>query len=176
MEIFTIFEDKLYAFRYDGEETDEFKRLFDLWFDIEYLEDFFEKNKSDLQNGFFGNVSVEDAVRKTRNEAKELEQELKRLASLEALEIIFKPLENTQYKFVELRKSKAKGKNFKSWLRLYGLRLAEGVYIITGGAIKLTATMEEREHTVKELAKISRCRDFCKDHEILDEGDISNFD
>ncbi len=37
MEIFTIFEDKLYAFRYDGEETDEFKRLFYIWFDIEYL-------------------------------------------------------------------------------------------------------------------------------------------
>lgn len=29
-----------------------------------------------------------------------------------------------------------------------------GCYIITGGAIKLTRTMQEREHTLKELSKM----------------------
>lgn len=33
-----------------------------------------------------------------------------------------------------------------SWLRLYAIKLEPGCYIITGGAIKLTRTMEERQH------------------------------
>ena len=33
-----------------------------------------------------------------------------------------------------------------------------GRYIITGGAIKLTATMQEREHTLEELHKLNKVR------------------
>ena len=35
-----------------------------------------------------------------------------------------------------------------------------GRYIITGGAIKLTATMQEREHTLAELTKLNKVRDY----------------
>ena len=38
-----------------------------------------------------------------------------------------------------------------SWLRIYAIKLEPGCYIITGGAIKLTRTMQEREHTLNEL-------------------------
>ena len=38
--------------------------------------------------------------------------------------------------------------------------LESGRYIITGGAIKLTATMQEREHTLMELAKLNKVRDY----------------
>ncbi len=44
-----------------------------------------------------------------------------------------------------------------SWLRLYAIKLEPGCYVITGGAIKLTRTMEEREHTLKELSKTVYC-------------------
>jgi hypothetical protein len=61
MEISTIFAIKqyvLYSVAYDGKEN-EFKRLFDLWIhDFEYLESFFEKNKADLQSGFWGDINV----------------------------------------------------------------------------------------------------------------------
>lgn len=33
-------------------------------------------------------------------------------------------------------------------------------YIITGGAIKLTRTMQEREHTLAELNKMEQVRNF----------------
>ena len=38
--------------------------------------------------------------------------------------------------------------------------LESGRHIITGGAIKLTATMQEREHTLMELAKLNKVRDY----------------
>ena len=50
MEIITIFalhDQALYSVKYSGQTFDEFDRLFDLWQDIQYLEDFFENNKSD---------------------------------------------------------------------------------------------------------------------------------
>jgi hypothetical protein len=55
-----------------------------------------------------------------------------------------------------------------SWLRIYAIRLADGVYIVTGGAIKLTATMQEREHTLKELYKIDQVRRFLLSEKIID--------
>ena len=44
---------------------------------------------------------------------------------------------------------KEKGRpNRQSWLRLYAIKMNVGIYIITGGAIKHTRTMQEREHTL----------------------------
>ena len=62
-----------------------------------------------------------------------------------------------------LQKEKARLKRkygHSSWLRLYAIKLIQGNYIITGGAIKLTATMQEREHTRQELVKIDRVRRY----------------
>ncbi len=56
-----------------------------------------------------------------------------------------------------------------SWLRIYAIKLATGVYIITGGAIKLTATMEEREHTQAELTKMEMVRNFLLNEGIIDD-------
>lgn len=36
------------------------------------------------------------------------------------------------------------------------IKLNVGIYIITGGAIKLTRTMQEREHTLQELGKMEK--------------------
>ena len=39
---------------------------------------------------------------------------------------------------------------------IYAIKLEPGIYVITGGAIKLTRTMQEREHTLRELAKMEK--------------------
>lgn len=41
--------------------------------------------------------------------------------------------------------------------------------IITGGAIKLTATMQEREHTLLELQKMEKVRRFLLEENIVDD-------
>lgn len=51
---------------------------------------------------------------------------------------------------------------------MYALRVDKNVYIITGGAIKLTQKMQDREHTNIELDKIDRCRRFLIERGIVD--------
>ena len=54
-------------------------------------------------------------------------------------------------------------------MALYAIKLIQGNYIITGGAIKLTATMQEREHTRQELVKIDRVRRYLLEEGIIDD-------
>ena len=73
------------------------------------------------------------------------------------LDKIFRPLENCRTSEMLLGKEKARLRNtprHASWLRIYAIKLEPGIYIITGGAIKLTRTMQEREHTLVELARM----------------------
>lgn len=80
-------------------------------------------------------------------------------------------LENSRIADSLLGKEKARLKHVRrsSWLRIYAIKLSVGVYIVTGGAIKLTATMQEREHTLQELYKLEMVRRF-----LLEEGIVDN--
>jgi hypothetical protein len=84
---------------------------------------------------------------------------------------LFRPLENSRIADSLLGKEKARLKHVRrsSWLRIYAIKLSVGVYIVTGGAIKLTATMQEREHTLHELHKLEIVRRF-----LLEEGIVDN--
>ena len=170
MEIVPIFGKNLFAIKYAGETKDEFSRLFEVWQDSEYLEDFFETHKADLEGDFWGNMNVENAILETFEYAQEFERHLLELSGqskqeqLTGLEEIFSPLHNLQYHTKTLGKSKAKA----TWLRIYALRIDRNVYIVTGGAIKLTQLMQDREHTNHELEKIESCREYLMNQGIVD--------
>ena len=93
------------------------------------------------------------------------------------LDELFRPLENTRLSEVLLGREKAKGQyhTHASWLRLYAIRLESGRYIITGGAIKLTATMQEREHTLEELHKLNKVRDYLLSQGIFDYNGFEDY-
>ena len=59
----------------------------------------------------------------------------------------------------------------KSWLRIYAIRINPETYIVTGGAIKLTQTMQERPHTNGQLTRLNQVRDYLI-QEGFDENDI----
>lgn len=167
MKIVGIFADQLTSFHYDGEQLDEFTRLFRLWQDPLYLYNFFTENIDDLQDGFFGTLSITTAIRETRLEARRLEQLfMTQSAGANNLDSIFSPL--TQNEPLELTKSKARGDSPKSWLRIYAIKVDANAYIITGGVIKLTRSMQDRNHTAAELTKFKRCLDFLKEEGITD--------
>jgi len=174
MKIVNIFADFLYSVKFCNNEEDEFQRLFELWQDVEFLEKFFEENKNDLQNGFYGSISVDEAVIRTKNEATRLEKKLlkifkqKKAGEKISLDEMFQPLDYTQCIEDTLSKTKVKGNLNKSWLRIYAIKVDRNYYIVTGGAIKLTAKMAEREHTANELKKLDKCRDFLKELGIFD--------
>lgn len=177
MEIVRIFdpEDFLLSVRYEQETYDEFTRLLENWADIEYLEEFFTANETDLKRPFWKKISIEEAILKTIDEASMLRQhfleisELKQNDRIESLKEQFRPLSKLPDRIFYLKKKKSYGLNEKGWLRIYALKVDEDMYLITGGAIKLTDNMEEREHTRKELQKMELVRQFLKDQGIIDE-------
>lgn len=84
------------------------------------------------------------------------------------LDSLFKPL-HERNDINELSKSKAK----RNWLRIYALKAAPNVYIITGGSIKLTKAMNDRKHTNDELKKLESCRTYLLQHNIIKPEDIT---
>lgn len=175
-------EGGLYAVRYEPGRPDEFERLFDCWNDTEYLEAFCQEHLEDLPGGFFREISVEEAVMDIWEEAADLKEMLLELTEAgfagdgENLQNIFKPLNNNEYVLVPLQKSKASLKTRHRpapRLRVYAIRLAPNLYIITGGAIKLTATMSSRQHLMAELAKIARVRQWLIENGIACSDDLN---
>ncbi len=175
--IINIIEGCLLSVLYDDKEKDEFRYIMEYWNDVEYLRSFFMEQKSHLNDGFYRNISISEAVRKTIEEAKELEEYIKRTAKkgkLDAsytLQSIFKPLNDNEYTIKLHQKTKTKGLNKKSWLRVYAIRIAPNMFVITGGGIKLTKTMNESEHLQTELHKLELTKSYLKEVGLLDEND-----
>ena len=143
--------------------------LFCQWSDVDWLADFFSSNKADLERNFQIR-SVDKAIYDTLKDAEELECMILDLAEDSDLDKMFRPLNNMRTSELLLGKEKAKGRRetHTSWLRLYALRLEKGVYLITGGAIKLTYTMQERSHTLKELERMEEVRNHLIDNGVTD--------
>ncbi len=163
MEIVTIFDNCLYAVKYDGETSDELERLFDEWSDVTILYEFFTSNKKDLT---YYQLNIKSAIEETLKEAKEFRKRFIRLSNKKNpnLDSIFKNLDDLDVRVYELVKRKSKRK----WLRIYAIRIDTNVYLITGGAIKLTHKMEERPHTALELTKLEKCRNYLIENGVFD--------
>lgn len=89
----------------------------------------------------------------------------------ENLDELFKPLDITDARASELSREKARNwdrERHASWLRVYAIRLEPNIYVVTGGAIKLTRTMQEREHTQIELDKLNACKAYLRSKDVFD--------
>ena len=154
--------DHLWAVQCPDGRDDELTALFDKWNDADYLFDFFKANMEDL-SGFFGVDSVAQAIQDTFTDADELEELILSFPSTRNLDSLFVPLDVTDVRCTELTRRKARNwerKRHPSWLRVYAVRLEANVYVVTGGAIKLTRLMQDRTHTLTELNKLNRCKDY----------------
>jgi len=153
--------DLLYTLFNEDEQTTEYDFLLEQWTDQVYLNAFFEANKLDLS--YFSIRSVEAAVQQTLSEAEEVDNWLIHIAENEPddLQRFFKPLSDSEYRFGLISRNKGYGIAKKSWLRIYAIGVGLK-FIITGGAIKLTQTMQEREHTREQLKKLNSVKDYLK--------------
>ena len=68
-----------------------------------------------------------------------------------------------------------KSQNHPSWVRVYAIRIETDIFVITGGAIKLTPLMQDREHTKVELDKLNRCKEFLKSNGIFDQDSFIDY-
>jgi len=167
----------LWAVKDPNKETDELTLLFRQWSNANYLLDFFLANLDDLQN-FFRIQRVRDAIQDTMDDADELERLILDFPYTERLDGLFHPLSLADNRAQELTREKARNwdrPQHPSWLRIYAIRVEPNVYIVTGGAIKLTATMQERPHTQAELDKLNACRDYLKHNGIFDQNSFIDY-
>jgi len=161
---------RLWAVRYDGEEDNALYTLFDQWNDVMWLRSFFKKNWQDLTS-YFKITDINQAIEDTIEDSDRLQGIIMDISPDANLEELFHPLENFRTSDILLGKEKARLKRVErhtSWLRIYAIKLSEGIYVITGGAIKLTLKMEEREHTKQELVKMEKVRSFLLNENIID--------
>lgn len=154
--------DTLWAVRYDGAQDNALQQLFSQWNDPEWLVDFFLENMSDLES-YFRITDINQAIYDTIDDSLRMQCLILDISPDADLDRIFRPLHNGRTGEMLLGKEKARIKEragHASWLRIYAIKLEPGCYIITGGAIKLTRTMQEREHTLAELNKMEQVRNF----------------
>ena len=158
MEIIRIFAENLFSFKFANETLNEYERLLEIWNDPEYLVDFAERNKSYLKG-----CPLEEFVECVLDDAITLEDTLKQYDK--SLNIFFQPLDNNEMRtrLLSLQKRRCR------YLRLYAIKIDDNMFVVTGGAIKLTRTMSEHPDTVVELAKLNRCKEYLKNEGIFDE-------
>lgn len=152
----------LWAVRYDGDEDNILTLTFEKWNNLDWLMEFFCSNSTDLSD-YFKITDLNHAIYDTIADAQKLECVILDSIISKSLDSLFKPLENLRVSEALLGKEKAKGYRnnaHESWLRLYAIRLQQNSFLITGGAIKLTRTMQEREHTLTELRNLELVRNF----------------
>lgn len=166
----------------NGRYVDVFTILFRKWNDIEYLNEFFDANKSDLNNPFWKNISKEEAINKVLDEAADFEDELMAIeyrkkgyekSSISSLfvsfhknEFLIKPKESREANF---RKGKPDAK--VPMLRLYGIELEDKCIVITGGAIKLTKQLNE-ETRKNQLNNLRKVHEYLKSENIYSKEDF----
>lgn len=168
---------RLWAVRYDGEADNALYNLFDQWNDVVWLRSFFKKHIDDLSS-YFKITDINKAIYDTIEDAERLQCLIMDISPEANLDLLFRPLDNKRTSDMLLGKEKGKLKNrinHASWLRIYALKLSSGIYIITGGAIKLTATMQERNHTLTELSRMEAVRQFLLNEQIIDDDSFNDY-
>jgi len=167
MKLICIFDtgiQKLFSIKYSKEKDDEFLRLFKSWDDIQFLENFFDNNKQNLCSGFFPSDFVAHAVLETKENANIFKKQFFEIGnnmSNTKLDDLFDPLSNKTDDNQYALRFKAKDKSSKhSILRIYALKISSNHYVITGGGIKLTRTMQESPELSQELSKFDIVKKF----------------
>lgn len=178
MEFDRITDDSsLWAVRYEDSLDNVLDAIFDQWNDVSWLRAFFKRNIDDLES-YFKITDVNQAIYDTIEDSERLQCLIMDISPDANLDKIFRPLENGRTSEMILGKEKARllsGQRHVSWLRIYAIKLDPGIYVITGGAIKLTRTMQEREHTLIELARMEKVRRFLLDNDICDMDSFSDY-
>lgn len=169
--------EKLWAVRYDDCLDNVLDSIFGQWNDIVWLRNFFKANLEDLTS-YFKITDVNQAIYDTIDDSERLQCLIMDISPEADLDKLFRPLDNSRTSEMILGKEKARLRDTQkhaSWLRIYAIKLEPGIYVITGGAIKLTRTMQEREHTLVELARMEKVRRYMLDNNIIDKDSFDDY-
>lgn len=168
---------KLWAVVYEGSTVNILSQKLSNWISIDYLTAFFTEHSNDLET-YFKITDLDSAIYDTIADAATLSCLILDISPNANLDQLFRPLEPSRMTEMMLSREKAKGNNTSghpSWLRLYAIKLDNGIYLITGGAIKLTPKMQDREHTLTELKRMEMVRNYLIDNGIIDSDGLIDY-
>lgn len=167
MKIIDIFANEfpghLYAVVWD--EINAFDSLMDNWTSVSFLRGFAKDNKI---------LDVYTFIQKITKEVSCIDNLFIRYVQQKGIiDNYFRPLSNSEY--LDKVLSLQKGKINTQMLRIYAIKIESNCYIITGGAIKLTRTMQEHRDTLIELQKLNKLKNFLIHQGILDKDSIEGY-
>lgn len=169
MKFKSIFANKLYSLILPENEEEgihEFGRMLDLWNDVEYLKKYYDDNKHIIKNNPYLSfiTSIQEFVDLVLDEVEELELLFEIHFTKNTFEQFFEYLHK---KVTDENKDLRKAK--QSVLRIYAIKLKlEQQYIVTGGAIKITDTMQNHPDTEQQLITLKKVQEFIKENNIYD--------
>lgn len=154
---------------------DVLERVFGQWEDVSYVRNYCTNNLSHLQNGYYGDIDLEQAIKEIVEEVAVLRE---KIISTNRWEELFQALNDNQTGYSDLSKVKVKlkrqGKPIRK-LRLYGIRISKNTFIVTGGSIKVTHQMDGHDDTIKENDKIESLRNWLIEKEIYTEENLKEY-
>jgi hypothetical protein len=158
MKIVAIFAEQIFAFHYANEAHNEYERLMELWTDVAFLKDYANKNNV---------VDIRAFVKEVVENAEQIQDFLENLSqNNQPYGCYFEPLQDAERnRLLAFQKGKIK----KSILRYYAIKLDDNCFVITGGAIKMSQTMQEHPDTNNELNKLKEAREYLKQNGVFDE-------
>ncbi len=172
VDIIPIIDGYLYSVMYDDEYESEFDRLFELWNDPEYVDEYFERNRKYLYTEYWMRNDGLNLKYKIPEQADHFEHKILEVDEIlnndeteeeRSLDELFQPLGTLEYERTTYQPSKGKNDDNPFCLRLYAVRLHAQQYVITGGAIKLTHEMNNHPDTKLELQKLNMVKEYLLD-------------
>ena len=170
-----IVDNRLYAFWYDGDNGNIYAVAMEQLYNREWLWNFFNKHKKDL--GYFNVSDIEVAIERTIDDLDKIEDlffdETKDLR--QCFRNLSEKWNDPYFQRSKLKLSHLSYIHYSSWVRFYAIEIEDGIFVLTGGTIKLTENMQEREHTNKELKRLEECRDYLVNNGICDYAGFREF-
>lgn len=182
LKLISIFANHIWSIKYSPKEKDVYTLLFNKWQDIVYVNDYFDMNwdlvsKSDI----WKNYTKAELISIVRDEAKFMESYFINLfynvkkGNRPDFDKLFTSLGSEDSQLYKLFKCKAYGSSRKpAILRFYAIQVETNAYVITGGGIKLTKTMNECKHLNKELKHLNKVQKWLKDEGVDSKYDLKD--
>ncbi len=172
MELETIIDGSLYAIKWDGDTLNSLDLMAETYDDLEYLFEYFSKNK-DLLKYFWQQTTIPfEAAKRTKIEGNALIQKILKSSEDESVSLndIFLPLHSFEYYNHPGFHTEVKAKGYEDtapWVRVYAIKCDDNLYVITGFGLKLVQKMKDDLHFKKELKKLEKAADFLKSKGLL---------
>lgn len=160
-------------------EKNEYHKLMLLWRDPLFLSNFFQGHLSYFNDDYWEGVEedafVNDILASSPNIFKQIESSFYN----NTIDDLFYPLDKSDENKIEYTTCRVKsyfGKIQKRIaFRVYAIKIDDGSYLITGGALKITKKMEQADNTLIELKKINSVYSKLVGEDVTDQASFVEF-